>query len=349
MPHRGSTSVLLDPELLGDWAGPDVVLLLGRATGASGAHESFPRWARALELGNVVLRGVDVPADVQPGAWRELVGAMRDNDRVRGAVVTDHRLRLFRACADLLDEQEPTVQLMTGIDGLRFDDGGVSAFARGPLALDAVLHRPPLPVSPSAVVCLGAGTAATALLLATTLDVPATLRDGHPVPGIGSPPLTFVDTDPQALDALLAVLERLPVAPGPVRTVAVPTPEACAEVVAGAPAGSLVVNATGLGSAGPGSPLPDGAAFPPDAVAGDLDGPGPLTFLAQARAAGAAAVDGHDCFVAGWACALAGVFGLDPEEALAAIRAAEPAPDHGAHPQDDAGHVLDGPTPASRS
>ena len=71
--------------------------------------------------------------------------------------------------------------------------------------------------------------------------------------------------------------------------------------------------------------------------------------LAQARAAGAAAVDGHDCFVAGWACALAGVFGLDPEEALAAIRAAEPAPDHGAHPQDDAGHVLDGPTPASRS
>ena len=33
MPHRGSSSVLLDPELIGDWSGPDVVLLLGRATG----------------------------------------------------------------------------------------------------------------------------------------------------------------------------------------------------------------------------------------------------------------------------------------------------------------------------
>ena len=324
MSSRGSSSVLIDPELVGDWAGPDLVVFVGRATAGSGVHAAFPVWARALELGNVVLRGVDVPPDVQPVAWRELLAEMRDNPRVRGAVVTDHKLRLFRACADLLDEREPTVELMSEINSLRFEDGRVSAFARDVLALASVLGRAPLPAAPPAVVCLGAGGAATALLLATTLDVRATTSAGRPVPAAGPAALTFVDRDPAALAALETVVERLPVDPAAVRTVTGSTPEAGAEVVATAPAGTLVVNATGLGKLGPGSPLVDGATFPPDAVAWDFNYRGPLTFLAQARAAGVPAVDGRDYFLAGWACALAGVFGLDPAWALERLRATEP-------------------------
>ena len=325
MPSRGSSSVLIDPALVGDWAGPDLVVFIGRATGGSGVHAAFPTWARALELGNVVLRGVDVPPDVQPGAWRELLAEMRDNPRVRGAVVTDHKLRLFRACTDLLDEREPTVELMSEINSLRFEDGRVTAFARDVLALGSVLGRAPLPSSPPAVVCLGAGGAATALLLATTLDVPATTTSGTPAPALDVPALTFVDRDPAALAALESVMERLPVDPAAVRTVTAATPAACAEVVATAPAGTLVVNATGLGKLGPGSPLPDGTSFPPGAVAWDFNYRGPLTFLAQARAAGAPTVDGRDYFLAGWACALAGVFGLDPARALDRLRATEAA------------------------
>lgn len=316
------SSVLLDPELIDDWTGPDVVLLVGRDTAGSEAHAGFHAWARELELGNVVLRGVDVPADVPAEAWRELVGVMRDNPRVRGAVVTDHQARLFRACGDLLDEREPLVDLGAGLDVLRFTDGHVSAFARDVAALGTVLGRGPLPVAPPAVVCLGAGAAATALLLATALDVPATTASGRAVAAALPPMLTFVDTDPEALTALRAVLDRLPVDPAAVRTVTASTPGTCAEVVAGAPAGTLVVNTTGLGAVGPGSPLPDEAVFPADAVAWDVGTRGPLTFLAQAHAAGVTVVDGQDYVLARWACRLAAIFDLDPEQALVRMRTA---------------------------
>lgn len=301
------------------------MLFVGRDTAGSGVHTAFPVWARALGLGNVVLRGVDVHADADRQVWRDLVVAMRDNPRVRGAVVTDHKLRLYRACADLVDVQEPTVGLMAEINSLRVDDGRVFAFARDVLALHTVLGHAPLPAAPPAVVCLGAGGAATALLLATALDVPTTTASGEPTPAVAAPALTFVDRDPEALDALRQVLGRLPVEAAGVRLLTAPTPQACAEVVAAAPAGTLVVNATGLGKVGPESPLPDGAAFPPAAVAWDFNYRGPLTFLAQARAAGVAAVDGRDYFLAGWACALGGVFDLDPARALTAIRGTEPA------------------------
>ncbi|CAL8968628.1 Shikimate dehydrogenase (NADP(+)) [Cellulomonas sp. T2.31MG-18] len=303
------------------------MLLVGRDTAGSGVHTAFPVWARALGLGNVVLRDVDVHADAARQVWRDLVGAMRNNPRVRGAVVTDDKLRLYRACADLVDVQEPTVGLMAEINSLRLDDGRVWAFARDALALHTVLGHAPLPAAPPAVVCLGAGGAATALLLATALDVPATTAatTQEPVAAPAIPALTFVDRDPDALDALRRVLDRLPVDAAAVRMLTAPTPQACAEVVAAAPAGALVVNATGLGKVGPGSPLPDGAAFPADAVAWDFNDRGPLTFLAQARAAGVAAVDGRDYFLAGWACALGAVFDLDPARALTAIRGTEPA------------------------
>ena len=57
-------------------------------------------------------------------------------------------------------------------------------------------------------------------------------------------------------------------------------------VLAGLGAGALVVNATGLGKDGPGSPLTDRARFPVDAVAWDLNYRGDLVFLQQARRAG---------------------------------------------------------------
>jgi shikimate 5-dehydrogenase len=64
-----------------------------------------------------------------------------------------------------------------------------------------------------------------------------------------------------------------------VRTVHTPGPGDNDAVLAGLAAGSLVVNATGLGKDAPGSPLTDAARFPADAVAWDLNYRGDLVFL----------------------------------------------------------------------
>ena len=56
------------------------------------------------------------------------------------------------------------------------------------------------------------------------------------------------------------------------------------EILAGAPSGSVVVNATGMGKDTPGSPLTDTALFPLNGVAWELNYRGELDFMRQAQA-----------------------------------------------------------------
>jgi shikimate 5-dehydrogenase len=81
------------------------------------------------------------------------------------------------------------------------------------------------------------------------------------------------------------------------------------------PAGSLVVNATGLGKDRPGSPITDRARFPRNALAWDFNYRGDLRFLAQARAQqqerDLIVEDGWTYFVHGWTQVIAEVFHID--------------------------------------
>ena len=81
-----------------------------------------------------------------------------------------------------------------------------------------------------------------------------------------------------------------------------------------AAAGSLVVNATGLGKDAPGSPLDAAAVFPEGAVVWELNYRGDLVFLDQARAQATArrlAVhDGWSYFIHGWTRVIAEVFDI---------------------------------------
>ncbi|MFC7584635.1 hypothetical protein ACFQYP_13510 [Nonomuraea antimicrobica] len=85
------------------------------------------------------------------------------------------------------------------------------------------------------------------------------------------------------------------------------------DLPAGLPAGSLVVNATGMGKDRPGSPIGDTALFPREAVVWELNYRGPLTFLRQAgrQAArrGLRVADGWRYFLHGWADHIGGVYG----------------------------------------
>ncbi|MCP2163179.1 hypothetical protein [Goodfellowiella coeruleoviolacea] len=272
------------------WTGPPLVLFVGIATAGSLAHAVFRGWAGALDQ-PWALRGLDLPADTPPPVYRRLLAAMRDNPLVRGAVVTAHKLRLYRACAEELSERDRLVELTGEINTLA-TDGRVAAYANDARSLTAILGSP----SGSRVVCVGAGGAATALLLALHQDV---ARD---IPRPDPPDrLVFADTDPAALDALRAVADRIGARPELVHLTG-----PADDLVAGA---TLVVNATGLGKDRPGSPLTDHAPWTPGTVAWDLNYRGDLTFLHQAATRGLSTVDGWDYFVAGWAGALTAIAG----------------------------------------
>jgi shikimate dehydrogenase len=288
---------VIAPDDLSSWAGDGsggrrLVAFVGVDTGGSRIHREFPAWAARLGRPEWTLRGVDLPLTAPAAAHRELVAAVAANPNVAGAVVTSHKLRLHRAAAELLRRTDALADLTLEINVLaRTADGGVDGFARDPLALAAVLHR--FGVAGRDVVVYGAGGAGTALLLALTLDEQRRPRD-----------ITVVDTDDAALAALRATAERCSVLDDRLRL------HSPATAPARLPDHALVVNATGLGKDRPGSPLPPGTVLPPTATAWDFNYRGDLTFLADARAQGATAVDGWDYFVAGWGAALTAIAGV---------------------------------------
>jgi shikimate dehydrogenase len=318
--------------------GPPLVLFLGISTAGSLAHRTFPGWSQLFCPG-AVMRGIDLPEDAGPEAFRDLMAAMTASPGVLGAVVTSHKLRLFNACGDLLDDAEPLVALTHEINSVDTREG-VRAFARDPQSLDIILDGIGRPdgdgagggggPAPRPALCIGAGGSAIALMLAMRLDITGTLAAGRPVLRAGRAargPLTIVGRDQASLDNIRAVRDRCGIPGEGVALRLAPDAGAVAGCVRSAAAGTVVCNATGLGKTSPGSPLPDLAAFPPGAVAWDFNLRGPLTFLSQARQAGVATEDGWDFFVAGWAAALAAITGteLTPDLLSRAVRSAQPA------------------------
>jgi shikimate dehydrogenase len=279
------------------WQGPPLILFVGIDTGGSLVHAVFDRWAALLER-PWTLRGLDLPAATPPETYRLLMSIMRDNPAVDGAVITAHKLRLFRACAPELTRRDWLTDATHEVNTLATGQT-VDGYA---LSLTRIL---PVPIGGLNVLCLGAGGAATALLLALHLDF-ATGTAAQPQQPAR---VVFTDTDPRALDDLRAVASRARIAPHRLAYVSVSDPRDTDALLAELPAPALVVNATGLGKDAPGSPLTDRAPFHPAILAWDLNYRGALTFLRQASNGGAATVDGWDYFVAGWAGSLTAIAG----------------------------------------
>ncbi|RIQ20180.1 hypothetical protein [Jiangella rhizosphaerae] len=315
---------LIRVDELREWDGPgELVVFLGVRTAGSRSHETFSGWAAALGRPDWTLRGLDLPLNAPDAAYAELVAAVAANPRVAGAVVTSHKLRLHRAGATLFRRTDVLAGLTREVNTLARATDGVDAHARDPLALTAVL-RGFDGAGHADVVVYGAGGAGTALLLALTLDVGATLASGSLVRAAGRGPrsITVLDTDEDAVAALRATARRCGVLDGRLRLLAAGDPAAPFPL----PDGALVVNATGLGKDRPGSPLPPGTVLPPGATAWDVNYRGDLTFLADARAQGATAVDGWDYFVAGWGAALTAIAGVPfTDDMLAGLAAAAAA------------------------
>src|SRR5688500_2820498 len=140
------------------WAGAPLVVFVGVSTGGSLAHAVFDRWAAALDR-PWRLRGLDLPIGTPPRTYRRLLSAVRGNPAVAGAVVTAHKLRLYRACAADITLGDELVEVAREVNTLSAGNGQVRGYARDALALSHVL--PPA----ADVLCLGAGGAGTALLL----------------------------------------------------------------------------------------------------------------------------------------------------------------------------------------
>jgi shikimate 5-dehydrogenase len=282
---------------------------IGVTTGGSSIRSVFPRWAEALGLGDVELVGIDLALHAPDEQYRTVVEFLKADPLSLGALVTTHKIDLYRAARDLFDEIDPLAELMDEVSSLSKRDGRFIAHAKDPissgLALDAFLPAGYFSAQPTDVVVFGAGGSAIAIDWYLT-------RESR---GVDRPARVIVtNRSAPRLETLRAVHEESH-AGIPLETVTAPTPEDNDAVLAGAQPRSVVINATGLGKDAPGSPLSDDVVFPENAVVWDLNYRGDLVFLDQARAAESTrslrVEDGWVYFIHGWTQVIAEVFDIE--------------------------------------
>ncbi|HWN33039.1 MAG TPA: hypothetical protein VNP03_09845 [Pseudonocardia sp.] len=306
MDARAADPAVLDPapgELPRPATRP-TMYFIGVTTGRSSIRTVFPRWADELGLGDVPLVGIDLPPHAPAADYRRAVEFIAADPLSLGALVTTHKIDLYLACRDLFDEVDPLAELMGEVSSLSKRDGRLVAHAKDPissgLAIDAFLPAGYWARTGAAAFLMGAG--GSAIAISWYLSRPERGADRPSRIVVSNRGAGRLDTVVRVHTELGTDIE--------VRTVPTPEPGDNDAVLAGLPAGSLVVNATGLGKDAPGSPLADTARWPADAIAWDLNYRGELVFLDQARAAGVRLEDGWVYFLHGWTQVIAEVFGV---------------------------------------
>ena len=279
---------------------------VGVSTAGSSIRTVFPHWADALGLPTRVLVGHDVPLDAPSTTYRDLVTAIADNPRHWGALVTTHKMAVHDAAADLFDELDDLATTFGEISCVTKRGDRLVGSAKDPvtarLAVEEILPADHFATSSAEAQILGSGGAGTALSqqLGVRADRPAAI--------------TCTAVTAAALDHARAVHERSELPADLVRYVVTRDPDHTDALLASLPAGSLVVNATGMGKDRPGSPLGPEAVFPRDGVVWEFNYRGSLEFwhqaLAQRNDRSLRVHDGWRYFVHGWTQAVADVFGV---------------------------------------
>ena len=289
---------------------PNQFLFIGVTASASSIHRIFPRWMAILGM-DCELVAVDVPLRAPARTYRELCRRIMEDRRIRGALITAHKIDFLQACRDLFDWLDPYAGICDEVSCIVKRDGRLLGYAKDPLSSAAALSR----FVPSGhwrggrdVLCLGAGGAAIAISVCMENNA-------------GDYPRRFLLSDilPERLESIRAVHAKLD-APMQFSYQLARDASDNDAMLLGLPAGSLVINATGLGKDAPGSPLTDAARFPMDGLVWELNYRGERDFMRQAMAQADArrlrVEDGWTYFLHGWTEVVAEVFGLDMDDAL---------------------------------
>jgi shikimate 5-dehydrogenase len=284
---------------------------IGVSTAKSSIMTIFPRWAEYLGIPEVQILGIDFPIHAQPASYRRAVEFIKTDPLSQGALVTTHKIDLFSACRDLFDEIDRYALLMGETSCISKRENKFLCHAKDPiscgLTLDGFLPGNHWQNSGAEVFIMGAGGAAIAITWH--------LMRGE-TPAEANRPSRILVADPQP--SRLAEIRQIHAqfhSRVPVEYIQVSDPRDNDSVTNQLKAGSLVVNATGLGKDAPGSPLTNAARFPADGIVWELNYRGDLLFVRQANdqkvALNLQIEDGWTYFIHGWTRVIAEVFHLD--------------------------------------
>ena len=287
---------------------------IGVTTGKSSIMKVFPEWAKFLGI-DAEIRGFDFKWHDEPENYMEAVRFIKSDPLSMGALVTTHKLDLLDACRSEFEGLGPYAQELHEISSISKRGKELWGHAKDPvtvgLSFEAIVKDGYWNGSGAEMLILGAG--GSSLALVTYLIGRA--RDGRDLPSR----IIINNRSEKRLKELHSHADKMMAEAGleGINLEYNLCPDAADNdaVVAGLKEGSLVVNATGLGKDGPGSPLTDDVVFPENGLVWEFNYRGDLVFLDQANAQKDAknlnVVDGWFYFIHGWTRVIAEVFHID--------------------------------------
>lgn len=286
---------------------------VGVTTGQSSIMKVFPKWADALGI-RAVIKGIDLPLHAPTEEYREVVDFMKNDPLSLGALVTTHKLDLYKACRDMFDYIDPYAEKLSEVSSLSKKNGAFRAHAKDPvssgLALEDFVPQNFWKEHGGEVLLLGAGGSSLAMSLYFSREEAGDNKPRR---------ITIANRSQARLDSAQTALagcdKKIPF-----RFLHCPTPEENDKLVAALPPYSLVVNATGLGKDAPGSPTTDAVLYPEHSLAWEINYRGNLIFMKQALAQkdvkNLHVENGWNYFIYGWTQVIQEVFhiAIDAEQ-----------------------------------
>jgi shikimate 5-dehydrogenase len=281
------------------------IYFVGVTTGQSSIIRIFPKWADILGI-KAIIRGIDLPLHAPMEDYRKVVNFMKNDPLSLGALVTTHKLDIFKACSDLFDYIDPYADKLAEVSSLSKKDGNFCAHAKDPissgLALEEFIPCGFWADHGGEVLLLGAGGSSLAMSLyfsqkETESDRPKRIIIANRSEGR----LVSAKTALAGCDEYIKFHFQHN-----------PSPTDNDRLVAALPPYSLIVNATGLGKDAPGSPTTDDVSYPENSLVWEINYRGDLLFMRQALAQKETkklhVEDGWNYFIYGWTQVIQEVF-----------------------------------------
>ena len=287
------------------------IYFIGVTTGRSSIMDVFPRWAAALGLKNAGIKGIDMPLHAPAEDYRAVVDFIKNDPLSYGALVTTHKIDLFKAAEDMFDYLDPYAKMFGELSSISKQNGRLEGYAKDPissgLSLDSFIPMNFWKDNGGELFIMGAGCSAIAIC-SYLLDPK---RFGENIP---SRVVVANRSEPRLLEIKRIVASFIN--PGvPSSWELTPTPGMNNAVLKKIKPYSLIINATGLGKDTPGSPLLDPCEFPENSLVWEINYRGNLVFMDQAAAQKETKnlyiEDGWTYFIHGWTQVVAEVFHTD--------------------------------------
>ena len=290
-------------------AAAPTLYFIGVTTGQSSIMKVFPKWAKALGLHDAVIKGIDFAPHSSAEEYREAVNFIKNDPLSMGALVTTHTIDLFNTCKDLFEYVDPYAEKLGEVSSISKRGDQLCAHAKDPissgLALENFVPENYWKDYDGDVLLLGAGGSTLAMSVYFAQE-----KFGDNVPK----KIIIANRSVPRLESAREILEGIH--PGiHFEYIHNPSPADNDRTLAGLKPHSLIVNATGLGKDGPGSPLTDQCEFPADSLVWEINYRGDLLFKRQAEAQAEQkrlhVEDGWIYFIHGWTQVIAEVFHIE--------------------------------------